>query len=46
MNKPHLLSSMAIKEDEEQSLRPEKLIQYIGQQDIKDMLSIYIQSAK
>ncbi|MDA0872060.1 MAG: Holliday junction branch migration DNA helicase RuvB [Firmicutes bacterium] len=46
MNKPHLLSSMAIKEDEEQSLRPEKLIQYIGQQDIKDMLSIYIQAAK
>ncbi len=46
MNKPHLMSSMAIKEDEEQSLRPEKLIQYIGQQDIKDMLSIYIQAAK
>lgn len=46
MNNPHLMSSMAIKEDEEQSLRPEKLIQYIGQQDIKDMLSIYIQAAK
>lgn len=46
MNNPHLMSSMAIKEDEEQSLRPEKLTQYIGQQDIKDMLSIYIQAAK
>ena len=46
MNNPHLMSSMAFKEDEEQSLRPEKLIQYIGQNDIKDMLSIYIQAAK
>lgn len=46
MNNPHLMSSMAFKEDEEQSLRPEKLNQYIGQQDIKDMLSIYIQAAK
>ncbi len=43
MNKDHLMTSMAIKEDEEQSLRPEKLTQYIGQDDIKDMLSIYIQ---
>jgi Holliday junction DNA helicase RuvB len=40
------MSSMAFKEDEEQSLRPEKLNQYIGQQDIKEMLSIYIQAAK
>jgi holliday junction DNA helicase RuvB len=46
MNNPHLMSSMAFKEDEEQSLRPEKLNQYIGQQDIKEMLSIYIQAAK
>lgn len=46
MNNPHLMSSMAFKEDEEQSLRPEKLNQYIGQHDIKDMLSIYIQAAK
>ncbi len=46
MNKDHLMTSMAIKEDEEQSLRPEKLNQYIGQDDIKDMLSIYIQAAK
>ena len=46
MNNTHLMSSMAFKEDEEQSLRPEKLNQYIGQQDIKDMLSIYIQAAK
>jgi Holliday junction DNA helicase RuvB len=40
------MSSMAFKEDEEQSLRPEKLTQYIGQNDIKEMLSIYIQAAK
>ena len=46
MNKDHLMTSMAIKEDEEQSLRPETLNQYIGQDDIKDMLSIYIQAAK
>jgi len=46
MNNTNLMSSMAFKEDEEQSLRPEKLTQYIGQNDIKEMLSIYIQAAK
>jgi holliday junction DNA helicase RuvB len=46
MNNPNLMSSMAFKDDEEQSLRPEKLTQYIGQNDIKEMLSIYIQAAK
>lgn len=46
MNNPNLMAAMAYKEDEEQSLRPEKLTQYIGQNDIKEMLSIYIQAAK
>lgn len=33
------------KEDDELLLRPQKLNQYIGQSDIKEMLSIYIQAA-
>ena len=41
-----LLSQMAMKEDEEQSLRPQTLNQYIGQHSIKEMLDVYIQAAK
>jgi len=46
MNEKRLLSQMAFKEDEEQSLRPQTLQQYIGQSSIKDMLDVYIQAAK
>ena len=46
MNEHRLLSQMAIKEDEEQSLRPQTLSQYIGQDGIKEMLDVYIQAAK
>lgn len=41
----NVLTNMALKEDDEQSLRPQKLSHYIGQSDIKEMLSIYIQAA-
>lgn len=44
MSKEHLLSQMALKEDEEQSLRPQSLSQYIGQDDLKEMLDIYIKA--
>lgn len=46
MNEHRLLSQMALKEDEEQSLRPQTLTQYIGQDGIKEMLDVYIQAAK
>lgn len=40
-----LISSLAMKEDEDQTLRPQKLNEYIGQKDIKDMLDVYIKAA-
>ncbi len=46
MDNRDILSKMALKDDEELSLRPQTLSQYIGQQDIKDMLNVYIQAAK
>lgn len=45
MDKERLVTALSIKEDEDQSLRPQTLNQYIGQTDIKDMLSVYIQAA-
>lgn len=45
MDKERLITALSIKEDEDQSLRPQTLNQYIGQTDIKDMLSVYIQAA-
>jgi holliday junction DNA helicase RuvB len=36
---------MSRKEDEDQTLRPRFLTQYIGQNDIKEMLDIYIKAA-
>lgn len=44
MDKERIITAMSIKEDEEQSLRPQTLSQYIGQDDIKEMLSVYIQA--
>jgi holliday junction DNA helicase RuvB len=40
------MNDMAIKEDDDLSLRPQTLSQYIGQDDIKEMLTIYIKAAK
>ncbi len=45
MDKERIVTAMSIKEDEDQSLRPQTLDQYIGQKDIKEMLSVYIQAA-
>lgn len=45
MDKERIVTAMSLKEDEDQSLRPRTLAQYIGQNDIKEMLSVYIQAA-
>lgn len=45
MKDDRIISSLALKEDEEKSLRPQLLNEYVGQADIKEMLSIYIQAA-
>jgi holliday junction DNA helicase RuvB len=45
LDKERIVTAMSIKEDEDQSLRPQTLDQYIGQKDIKEMLSVYIQAA-
>lgn len=44
-NDDRIISSLAMKEDEDQTLRPQKLNEYIGQKDIKDMLDVYIKAA-
>ena len=33
-------------EEEEQSLRPKRLTEYVGQLELKEMLDIYITTAK
>lgn len=45
MDNERMITAMAIKEDEDQSLRPQSLDQYIGQSNIKEMLDIYIKAA-
>lgn len=40
-----IISSMAFKEDEDQTLRPQRLQDYVGQKDIKEMLDVYIKAA-
>ncbi len=45
MDKERIVTAMSIKEDEDQSLRPQTLDQYIGQDNIKEMLSVYIKAA-
>jgi Holliday junction DNA helicase RuvB len=45
MDNDRMITAMAIKEDEDQSLRPQALDQYIGQSNIKEMLDIYIKAA-
>lgn len=45
MDKERIVTAMSLKEDEDQSLRPQRLSQYIGQQEIKEVLDIYIKAA-
>lgn len=45
MDKERIVTAMSLKEDEDQSLRPQKLIQYVGQNEIKEVLDIYIKAA-
>ncbi len=45
MDKERIVTAMSIKEDEDQSLRPQTLSQYIGQKEIKEVLDIYIKAA-
>ncbi|MCR3905908.1 MAG: Holliday junction branch migration DNA helicase RuvB [Tenericutes bacterium] len=45
MDKERIVTAMSIKEDEDQTLRPQTLDQYIGQTDIKEMLDVYIKAA-
>ncbi|MCF7931378.1 MAG: Holliday junction branch migration DNA helicase RuvB [Acholeplasmataceae bacterium] len=45
MDKERIVTAMSTKEDEDQSLRPQTLDQYIGQDDIKEMLDVYIKAA-
>jgi Holliday junction DNA helicase RuvB len=45
MDKERIVTQMSLKEDEDQTLRPQTLDQYIGQDNIKEMLSVYIQAA-
>lgn len=41
-----IITNLKLKEDDELSLRPQYLNEYIGQVDIKEMLDVYIQAAK
>ena len=45
MDNERIVTQMSLKEDEDQTLRPQTLDQYIGQENIKEMLSVYIQAA-
>ncbi|MBN3490648.1 Holliday junction branch migration DNA helicase RuvB [Acholeplasma equirhinis] len=44
-NEQDLLRDLSQKQDDELMLRPQYLNQYIGQTDVKEMLSVYIQAA-
>lgn len=46
MKDERIISNLALKEDEEWTLRPKFLKEYIGQTANKEMLDIYIQAAK
>ncbi len=45
MKDERIISNLALKEDEEKSLRPQLLKEYVGQSDIKEVLDIYIKAA-
>lgn len=46
MEEDRILSGCSIQGDEERTLRPSTLTEYIGQQKIKDNLSIFIEAAR
>jgi Holliday junction DNA helicase RuvB len=48
MNEPRVITSAATREDEaiDASIRPRKLDEYLGQQAVREQLSIYIEAAK
>ncbi|MCK9235239.1 MAG: Holliday junction branch migration DNA helicase RuvB [Acholeplasmataceae bacterium] len=46
MDKERIITAMTRKEDDDQTLRPSTLDQYVGQNDIKEMLDIYIKAAR
>ena len=41
-----VLSALKQEDDEELSLRPQKLSEYVGQKDLKDNLDVFIKAAK
>lgn len=41
-----LLSAQIVNEDEERSLRPQRLSDYVGQNDLKENLSVFIEAAR
>ena len=41
-----IFTDLIKKDDEDLTLRPQTLSEYIGQEDIKEMLDIYIKAAK
>lgn len=45
MDKERVITAMSLKEDEDQTLRPQSLAQYVGQDNIKEVLDIYIKAA-
>jgi Holliday junction DNA helicase RuvB len=45
MKNERIITEMSLKEDEDQTLRPQQLKNYIGQDDIKEMLDVYIKAA-
>ena len=45
MDKERIVTAMSTKEDEDQTLRPQTLDQYVGQPEIKEMLDVYIKAA-
>ncbi|HXD84015.1 MAG TPA: AAA family ATPase, partial [Rudaea sp.] len=48
MNDTRVIATAATREDEiaEASIRPQKLEEYLGQQAVREQLSIYIEAAK
>lgn len=46
MEDERIIADVALREDDDLSLRPKYLDSYIGQTDIKEMLNIYIKAAK
>ena len=45
-DKERIMSASAIGDEEEESIRPRTLTEYIGQDELKSNLNIYIQAAK